>query len=113
MSNKALYEYEFLLTCSVVGLKAYAHDLHWLACKKQETSNPQCQDSDGLCESSVARIKILKQVKQILEDKGQPLDYTLFNYDWDPQYQDGPAQAFDKIKARYLFSVEPAEPDQS
>ena len=113
MCNKALYEYEFLKNCSAIGLKRYAIDLHWLACKKQETSNPQCQDSDGLCKTSIERIQLLKQVKQILQDKSLPLDETRFNYNWDPQYGDGPAKAFDKIKARYLFSEEPAEPDHA
>ena len=104
----AIYDTEQLNTFHTNGLKAYAVDLHHLACAEQETSNPQCCNREGLCFSSILRVKALGEVVRILESRNAPLDEDTLGYIFNPAYGDAPALAIGEIFRRFLHPAVPA-----
>ena len=89
----AIYDTEALNTFATAGLKAYAVDLHYLACAKQETSHPQGCNREGLCFTSIQRVKALGEVVRILEARNSPLEEDTLGYIFNLRYCDAPAIA--------------------
>ena len=104
----AIYDTNELNTFATASLKAYAVDLHHLACAKQETSHPQGCNREGLCFTSIQQVKILGEVVWILEARNSPLDEDTLGYIFNPAYCDAPAIAIGVIFDRFLHPIVPA-----
>ena len=103
--NEEWYNTEQLNLLHLTELQTYANDVHHLACKAQEGSRSEDRDGEGFCNESIRRVKLLKEVLQFSANKGTLIDDSVGAYQWHPKYGDGPAEAFDKIKARFLFPL--------
>ena len=67
--NKECYNTEQLKALQPTELQEYAIDLHYLACQAQEQLGPQSCTSEGFCYETILRVKIPKEVVQILIEK--------------------------------------------
>ena len=103
--NEEWYNTEQLNLLHLTELQTYASDVHHLACKAQELSQPEDCDGEGLCKESISRVQLFKEVLQVSANKGKLIDNSVRVYQWHPKHKDGPAEAFDKINARFLFPL--------
>ena len=103
--NEEWYNTAQLNLLHLTELQTYANDVHHLACEAQELSRSENRDGEGLCKESIRRVKLLKEVLQVAASKGTLLDDPVGTYQWHPQYEDGPEEAFGKIEARFLFPL--------
>ena len=104
--NIECYSTKQLRELSITELHDYAGELHFLACQAQEQLGTQNCTSEGFCYETILRVKILREVVQILIEKGSSLDIAAIGYNWNyPKYTDAPSETFHEIKERYLYPL--------